>query len=139
MHHGTLEWPADPAQVVARAWDLDGLAARYAPFLDRIREGLANAAGLDDREAFRRRFLLTHEFRRFPFSDPDLPDALLPPEWVGSTAREGFLEYNRKLRRGAEHFYQAIAEEGTIVDNDERSMHERNAGSLRAVGTREAR
>jgi phenylacetic acid degradation operon negative regulatory protein len=139
MHHGTLEWPADPAQVVARAWDLDSLAARYAPFLEQIRQGLANASSLKDREAFRRRFLLTHEFRRFPFSDPDLPDALLPPDWVGTTAREAFLEYNRKLRRGAERFYQAIAEETTIVDNDERSMDERTAGSPPPVGSMEAR
>src|SRR2546421_10643397 len=72
MHHGTLEWPADPAQVVARAWDLERLGARYGDFLDRTRRDLAGASPSDDRDAFRRRFLLTHEFRRFPFSDPDL-------------------------------------------------------------------
>jgi phenylacetic acid degradation operon negative regulatory protein len=120
MHHGTLEWPADPAQVVARAWDLERLGARYAEFVERTRRDMAGAGALDDREAFRRRFLLTHEFRRFPFSDPDLPDALLPPGWVGSAARDAFLRYNRRLRRRAERFYCSIASEATIVDNGDR-------------------
>jgi phenylacetic acid degradation operon negative regulatory protein len=65
--------------------------------------------------------MLTHRFRRFPFSDPDLPDALLPPGWVGTAARAAFLEYNRKLRRRAERFYLSIAKQGTTVDNNERS------------------
>jgi phenylacetic acid degradation operon negative regulatory protein len=120
VHHGTLEWPADPAQVVARAWDLDKVADLYAEFLERTRPALATADGLDDREAFRRRFLLTHEFRRFPFSDPDLPDALLPPGWAGTMAKETFLAYNGKLRRRAERFYCSIANEATIVDNGDR-------------------
>jgi phenylacetic acid degradation operon negative regulatory protein len=120
LHHGTLEWPADPGQVVARAWDLEGLGARYAEFLDRTRRELKDAT-LDDRTAFERRFLLTHEFRRFPFSDPDLPDALLPPDWVGAAARETFLECNARLRPRAERFYRSIADNETIVENGDRT------------------
>ncbi len=117
IHHGTLEWPSDPGIVVARAWDLDRLAARYASFVESVRRELRQADGLDDREAFRRRFRLTHEFRRFPFSDPDLPDVLLPSGWIGTTAREMFLTYNRKLRKRAERFYCSIANDATIVNN----------------------
>ena len=124
MHHGTLEWPSDPAQVVARAWDLKGVEERYAEFLERTRRELEAAAELDEPESFRRRFLLTHEFRRFLFSDPELPDRLLPPGWVGTSARQAFLEYNRRLRRRAERFYLGIAENGTIVDNGERRVTE---------------
>jgi phenylacetic acid degradation operon negative regulatory protein len=138
VHHGTLEWPADPAQVVARAWDLNGLEARYGTFLLRIRQELAEAEALDDRESFRRRFLLTHDFRRFPFSDPDLPDALLPADWAGTTVREAFLEYNRTLRRRAEQFYLTIAGSATIVDNGDRSMDGNSAAALPRMGTGEA-
>jgi phenylacetic acid degradation operon negative regulatory protein len=121
LHHGTLEWPPDPAQVVARAWDLDRLATRYADFLDRMRRD--RAGDPPERDAFCRRFLLTHEFRRFPFSDPDLPDVLLPPGWVGAAARSAFLEDNAGLRPAAERFYCSIAAEGTIVDNGDRTRH----------------
>jgi phenylacetic acid degradation operon negative regulatory protein len=120
VYHGTLEWPSDPALIVARAWDLQGLAARYAEFLERTRRDLAGTAALDDREAFRRRFLLTHEFRRFPFSDPDLPDVLLPGDWVGTAARQAFADYHRRLRRRALRFYCSVAGQGTIVDNSDR-------------------
>jgi phenylacetic acid degradation operon negative regulatory protein len=122
MHHGTLEWPSDPAQVVARAWDLQSLGERYGAFLRNVRLAQADLDRLDDREAFRRRFILTHEFRRFPFSDPDLPDPLLPPDWVGTAAREAFLDYNRRLRGPAECFYRSIAEDTTIVENSDRTM-----------------
>jgi phenylacetic acid degradation operon negative regulatory protein len=121
MHHGTLEWPADPAQVVARAWDLERLGARYAEFLDRLTGERSATTAITDREAFRRRFLLTHEFRRFPFADPDLPDALLPASWVGTAARSAFLEYNAALRSPAERFYRDIADGETIVENGDRN------------------
>ena len=120
VHHGTLEWPEEPAQIVARAWDLEKVGARYRQFLQEIRPALREGDHLDDRESFRRRFMLTHEFRRFPFTDPDLPDALLPPAWVGTEAKEAFLAYNRKLRSRAERFYCSIAEGASIVDNDDR-------------------
>lgn len=121
MHHGTLEWPADPAQVVARAWDLERLGARYAEFLHRLTAERHATSASDDREAFQRRFLLTHEFRRFPFDDPDLPDVLLPSGWVGTTARAEFLDYNAALREPAERFYRSIAESDTIVENSDRT------------------
>jgi phenylacetic acid degradation operon negative regulatory protein len=128
MHHGTLEWPAEPAQVVARAWDLDRLGARYADFLARVRGELPRARALGGRDAFCRRFLLTHEYRRFPFTDPDLPDALLPAGWVGSAARAAFLDYNARLRPPAERFYCSIAAEETIVDNGDRT-EQRDGGN----------
>jgi phenylacetic acid degradation operon negative regulatory protein len=122
LHHGALEWPADPAVVVARAWDLENLAARYDGFLATVREQVADERRLEDAEAFRRRFLLTHEFRRFLFSDPDLPDRLLPPGWVGLQARDLFLRANAALRQRAERHYRVIAADPTIVENDVTSV-----------------
>ena len=122
MHLGTLEWPADAAGVVGRAWNLKELKGRYQEFLGRTRKALKEADALDDRQAFRRRFLLTHEFRRFLFGDPDLPDALLPRGWVGGAAREVFFDYNRKLKRRADRYYLSLAENATIVENVDRRM-----------------
>ena len=120
MHLGTLAWPADPAQVVARAWNLEVLAERYREFAARLEEERRRAPRSDG-EAFRRRFLLTHEFRRFPFADPDLPDALLPAGWVGNRARDLFFEVNGRLRDAAERHWRRIAGFETIVENDVRT------------------
>ncbi len=120
MHLGSLEWPADPAAVVARAWDLALVAARYAEFARRVRRDLRKLPG-SDAEAFQRRFLLTHEFRRFQFADPDLPDALLPAGWIGIRARELFFELNAALRKPAERHWHLIASNDTIVDNGVRT------------------
>ena len=120
MHHGTLEWPDDPQSVVASAWDLEALRPAYADFVQRTTAATPPQAQ-SDAEAFRRRFLLTHEFRRFQFADPDLPDALLPTGWIGITARERFLQLNAELKAPAERHWERIAQSGTIVDNTERS------------------
>ena len=113
--YGVLDWPIDAVALVARAWNLDALAERYAEFAARHdaafgqdRERIRRRQ-LDDREAFCRRFMLTHEFRRFPFADPDLPAALLPDQWIGHRARALFLEYNRRLKAGAERFFLSLA------------------------------
>lgn len=120
MNRGELTWPADPAKVVGRAWDLDAVARRYAGFAGRVRQDLERPPA-SDAEAFRRRFMLTHEFRRFQFGDPDLPDALLPRDWIGTRARELFAELNGALKPAAERHWQLIAKNGTIVDNGVRT------------------
>lgn len=118
MHHGSLEWPTDPHEVVAMAWDLDSLKPKYEDFVKRTPE--QEAPPPTDAEAFRRRFLLTHEFRRFQFVDPDLPDALLPPRWIGTTAKQHFLALNATLKDPAERHWTGIAQTAPIVDNDAR-------------------
>ncbi|MGH7903718.1 MAG: PaaX family transcriptional regulator [Candidatus Dormibacteraceae bacterium] len=112
---GSLVLPPDPRAIVGRAWDLSALARRYRGYLARTgrefeRDRRAIEGGmLGDAEAFRRRLLLTHRYRRFPFSDPDLPSCLLPARWPGVAAHRLFLEYNSTLRPGAErHFRSAL-------------------------------
>jgi phenylacetic acid degradation operon negative regulatory protein len=72
--------------MVARAWDLSDLAHRYAGFV-------AEFAGLDPVGAgavLRAQTRLVHQWRRFPFLDPQLPRELLPPNWSGASAAELF-------------------------------------------------
>ena len=112
---GALEGPGDDADLVEQCWDIDAIAARYRAFIHHYaplwRRDVAaqRRATLDDRNAFVTRFALTHDFRRFPFVDPDLPEKLLPPRWPGVRARRLFAEYNALLRRGAFRFFDAIA------------------------------
>ena len=112
---GALEGPGEDADLVAQCWDLGAVADRYQAFLDHYeriaRRGAAakRRGSLSDRDAFVTRFALTHDFRRFPFIDPDLPAALLPPRWPGVRARRLFATLNALLRRGAFRFFDAIA------------------------------
>jgi phenylacetic acid degradation operon negative regulatory protein len=69
--------PTDLEALVARAWDVNGLAERYRAFELAFRQHAAGN-GLGDREAFLVRTRLAHAFRQFPSLDPGLPDELVP-------------------------------------------------------------
>jgi phenylacetic acid degradation operon negative regulatory protein len=72
--------------MVSRAWDLTGLEERYEAFLADF--GALEPAG--PAGVLQAQTRLVHEWRRFPFLDPQLPQALLPANWGGSQAAELF-------------------------------------------------
>lgn len=80
---GTL---SDDGDLLAQAWDLDGLADEYVAFVDEFDA----AAPVDAAEAFAWTVRLVDAWRRFPFIDPELPDGLMPEGWIGIRARELF-------------------------------------------------
>ena len=83
-------YDGDAHGLLARAWDLDGLARAYQRWLALAGE-LVAAAGPDapDPEVFALRSALVHEWRKFLFTDPGFPAALLPPHWPGHEAGAG--------------------------------------------------
>jgi phenylacetic acid degradation operon negative regulatory protein len=81
-YHGALT----ASELAERAWDLGDLAARYAEFVGRF----ADLEPADDAGALAAQIGLVDAWRRFPFLDPGLPDALLPSPWVGHRAAEVF-------------------------------------------------
>ena len=93
----------DESALVARAWNLPDLERRYTSFLAEF--GDARPAG--DEEVFRAQTRLVHEWRRFPFLDPGLPDALLPPTWPGRRARELFLRRHDEWAPAARSWFEA--------------------------------
>jgi phenylacetic acid degradation operon negative regulatory protein len=72
--------------LVDRAWDLDEVSAYYAEFLDAFTD-IDPQPGMPTLLA---QVQLVHDWRRFPFLDPALPDSLLPDRWIGHRARELF-------------------------------------------------
>jgi phenylacetic acid degradation operon negative regulatory protein len=98
---GTL---GEPARVVAEAWDLDALADAYRAFLTRF--GRMRPRGPD--AVFRAQTLLVHEWRRFPFLDPDLPGDMLPPRWPRSRAHALFHERHAAWDGGARAWFAAL-------------------------------
>ena len=95
----------EPAAVAARAWDLTGLAERYAAFLAEWQDA---AIPSQPAEAFALRTRLVHEWRGFLFADPGLPDAVLPPGWIGHRAAACFRDRYEAATPLATAFYEDV-------------------------------
>jgi phenylacetic acid degradation operon negative regulatory protein len=96
--------------IAARSWDLDELDRAYTDLLEVYRPRLSayRAGELRGAEALVERMKLVHDYRRFPFRDPDLPPELLPEGWHGRQAHEVFLEAHGLLRGPAEACVDAL-------------------------------
>jgi phenylacetic acid degradation operon negative regulatory protein len=94
----------DPARVIADAWDLEAVADAYRGFLRRF--GRLRPRGPE--ATFRAQTLLVHEWRRFPFLDPDLPDDLLPARWPRRRAHEVFAERHAQWHAAAQEHFAAL-------------------------------
>jgi phenylacetic acid degradation operon negative regulatory protein len=90
-----------PRELLRRAWDLDALAQRYELFLTafRTRDPHADAVCFADLAE------LVHEWRRFPFVDPEIPPSLLPDYWPGRRAKDLFDRCHAEWTPGAKRWY----------------------------------
>lgn len=83
-HDGfTARFQGEGSALVSRVWDLTSLAAAYRRFAE-----AAGEAGVPDdpEQAFASRSGLVHAWRLFLFSDPGLPEEVLPAQWPGREA-----------------------------------------------------
>ncbi len=80
-HHGER----DLTGMVHQAWDLRAIDAAYLEFLTEFSSAVAPAP-------LERLVELVHSWRAFPWLDPNLPRALLPPTWSGENAARLFAE-----------------------------------------------
>ncbi len=102
-----------PPGAPAAAWDLERLATAYSQWHASAEAEIdRHLAGHDDADeaAFAARFHLVHEWRKFLFEDPGLPDELLPPDWPGRTAASFFTEAADRLQPGADRFVATLSE-----------------------------
>ncbi|HEX3907333.1 MAG TPA: PaaX family transcriptional regulator C-terminal domain-containing protein [Mycobacteriales bacterium] len=104
------------AAMVRRVWDLEALGAAYQQWLASARTTV-ELLGPDasDAEAFAARSQLVHDWRKFLFVDPNLPDRLLPADWPGRVAARYFDEQAVRLLPAAGRFIDSC------LDPDERS------------------
>jgi phenylacetic acid degradation operon negative regulatory protein len=106
--------PAESArglQVIAeRAWDLSGLAERYAAFEAEFGGYLSPLGELTDRQAFLVRTRLIQLFRVFPFLDPELPDDLAPLAAERERAVATFDALWTSLADGAKRYFDEVIE-----------------------------
>lgn len=94
----------DEEAMVARAWDLSTLKDRYEGFIEQF-TGLDPDTGQAVLHAQTR---LVHEWRRFPFLDPQLPGRLLPPNWSGAQAADLFHRKHVEWRPAAQRHWDLL-------------------------------
>lgn len=99
-------------ELAARAWDLDAVRSHYDDFLaetGRTTGTETDAATTDrstsDEDAVAQLAMTVHRWRRFPFLDPGLPDALLPDDWPGQRAVQTFSARRATLGPLAERWW----------------------------------
>lgn len=133
--------PDGAQHLVTRCWDLDAVASRYREFIGavrpkavRLRRGL-NARRLSDAQCFAEKIRLVHEYRKFLFVDPGLPDELLPANWPGREAARLFRTTYDMLAGPASRFVAAVVEPTAIgLAGTERRTLDRRAPVPRLIG-----
>lgn len=102
--------PATDRELVQKGWDMQEVNRRYGRFLEYFKPGylITQSQIPDDRECFVARTRLVHEYRKFLFVDPGLPEELLGEDWLGSEAFGLFHNYDQLLAAGAGRYLYSI-------------------------------
>jgi len=93
--------------MVASAWNLTEVAEHYDAFIAEFADLTPDTPDA----VLRAQTLLVHEWRRFPFLDPQLPAELLPPKWSGTTATTLFNDKHVRWRAPAQDRWTELATE----------------------------
>jgi phenylacetic acid degradation operon negative regulatory protein len=107
--------PGNNQALVRQCWGLETIQQRYAEFiavyqgkLDHYRQRQAKREAIPENECFREEIQLVHEYRKFLFIDPGLPDELLPEQWLGRDAAHLLHEYYRQVSPAAHRFFERV-------------------------------
>jgi phenylacetic acid degradation operon negative regulatory protein len=90
------------AAMVGQAWDLRAVADQYGDFI-------ATFADSRTRDPLAGTIELVHAWRRFPWTDPDLPSQLLPPQWIGVRAAALFRRRHAQWAPAATRAWQELS------------------------------
>lgn len=100
---------AADSDLAGRAWDLAALRVRHEAFLA---DWATAEVPADGESAFATRLRLVHEWRGFLFSDPGLPEEVLPDDWLGTKAAEVFTATHAALLPPSQAWYTALPTPG---------------------------
>jgi phenylacetic acid degradation operon negative regulatory protein len=91
----------EPTTLVRQAWDLDAIEQGYEDFLARF-------GRRRDRDALAATVELVHQWRGFPWTDPVLPQPLLPARWTGVAAARLFRQSHARWAADARAAWDAL-------------------------------
>ena len=97
----------DPRKIVEEAWDLDAVSAAYTTFID----DFARRRPRTPEAVFAAQTMLVHEWRKFPFLDPDLPAEMLPAGWPREPAHDLFTERHDAWSTTARDYFGSLEAE----------------------------
>lgn len=110
------------AFLVEKCWDLDDVNKRYQRFIQEysqkyvIDKTKIEKGELSDGSCFVKSALLVHQYRKFLFIDPNLPQELLPEQWLGDSAGSLFTDYYKLLEEPAKRFFKEVFALGSIQE-----------------------
>jgi phenylacetic acid degradation operon negative regulatory protein len=104
---GSIGTLGEPRKVAEAAWDLDAVVDQYERFTSRF----GRLRPSSPEAVFRAQTELVHEWRRFPFLDPDLPADLLKPRWPRRRAHELFRERHDRWAAAARAYFESLEDD----------------------------
>ncbi|GIN87279.1 phenylacetic acid degradation operon negative regulatory protein PaaX [Heyndrickxia sporothermodurans] len=110
--------PHENQKLIHDCWDIAEINSQYKAFLDFYEEKYLNDkarilnGNMTPADCFVERTRLVHEYRKFLFIDPGLPDELLPFKWLGNQAAQLFSNYYKELAEHASEFFESVFKEG---------------------------
>ncbi|SDI15993.1 phenylacetic acid degradation operon negative regulatory protein PaaX [Alteribacillus bidgolensis] len=108
----------DHQSLVENCWDLDEINELYSQFIQDysqkyiIDKSKIEKGDMTDGSCFVERTMLVHQYRKFLFVDPGLPQELLPKNWLGDSAAALFADYYKTLAKPANRFFESVFEQG---------------------------
>lgn len=119
--HASYEGMQTHQDLVKKCWDLNEINEQYAGFIEQysqnyiIHKNKISKNEMSDSSCFVESALLVHQYRKFLFIDPSLPDELLPEKWLGDSATALFKDYNAILSKPAKRFFESVFELGEPI------------------------
>ena len=113
--------PDEDKKLIETCWDIAEINSKYEEFIVThhanyviAKDKIANDE-MTEAECFVERAKLVHEYRKFLFIDPGLPEELLPEKWLGTKASNLFSEYYKLLAEPASQFFESVFKEGNSL------------------------
>ncbi len=121
--------PHENIRLVEKSWNLEEINAKYQDFISEysqkyiIDKNKIQKGNKTDAECFVERTKLVHEYRKFLFVDPGLPEELLPEKWLGNHAASLFSDYYKELAEPASRFFESVFQEGNELKNKDQEYN----------------
>ncbi|MGD6965998.1 phenylacetic acid degradation operon negative regulatory protein PaaX [Rossellomorea vietnamensis] len=121
--------PNEDQRIIGKSWDLQEINDRYAEFISEysqkfiIDKNKIEKGEMTEAQCFVERTKLVHEYRKFLFVDPGLPEELLPDKWLGAHAASLFSDYYKVLAKPASQFFEEVYQAGNEMTNKDQSYN----------------